>query len=259
MSIRRSFTAAVVSALALASTPALAWEPDYALSPEEYLPEGTVIYQGEWNGGWQTPNQYEGQWTGQYRQAAPQGLPPQPASVQRGYSEDERDAWLKECRKRYSDDGLGGALIGGVLGGFAGNRIAGKGNRTVGTIAGAAVGAVAGAAIDKAEDAPRVRDECESYLLRYEAGYGAGYPQAATYAQPGPPPYGQPSYGYAPVMWVPTIVGWKCKTKKQPVVEEVAPRPARRVIPKPDKRLKMTPVKGDKRLPMSQKTTKTTK
>lgn len=56
---------------------------------------------------------------------------------------------------RRRDDGRGGALIGGAIGGIVGNRVAGHGDRTVGTIAGAAVGAVAGVAIDKAEDAGR--------------------------------------------------------------------------------------------------------
>jgi len=53
-------------------------------------------------------------------------------------------------RRRH--DGLGGALIGGAAGGVLGNRIAGHGHRTVGTVAGAAIGAAAGAAIDRAGD-----------------------------------------------------------------------------------------------------------
>lgn len=53
------------------------------------------------------------------------------------------------------DTGVGGAAIGAVVGGVAGNRIAGRGNRTAGTLIGAGVGAVAGMAIDKAEDGPR--------------------------------------------------------------------------------------------------------
>ncbi|MDO7835051.1 RcnB family protein [Sphingobium sp. HBC34] len=52
------------------------------------------------------------------------------------------------------DNGVGGAAIGAVVGGIAGNRIAGRGNRTAGTLIGAGVGAVAGMAIDKAEDRP---------------------------------------------------------------------------------------------------------
>ena len=65
----------------------------------------------------------------------------------------------------YHDDygrrrvGLGGALIGGGIGGLIGNRIAGRGDRLLGTAAGAAVGAIAGSAIDRAGDRhPRYDD-----------------------------------------------------------------------------------------------------
>lgn len=110
-------------------------------------------------------------------------------------------AWLADCRRRLSsrDRGLGGAAIGAVVGGVAGNRIAGRGNRTIGTVAGAGVGAVAGSAIDRAEDRSRNADECEAYLADYQGYYSqsqapAPYPQA-----PGYPAYGYPAYpGYAP-------------------------------------------------------------
>ena len=81
---------------------------------------------------------------------------------------------------RRRDDGLGGALIGGVAGGLLGNRVAGRGDRLLGTAAGAAVGALAGAVIDRAEDgrtiarppsdyAPAVGNaECDAVL---PAGY----------------------------------------------------------------------------------------
>ena len=59
---------------------------------------------------------------------------------------------------RRREDGLGGALIGGIAGGLIGNRIAGHGDRLLGTAAGAAVGALAGAAIDRAEDGHRYDD-----------------------------------------------------------------------------------------------------
>lgn len=162
------------------------------------------------------------------------GLPPQPGSQRFAYGEAERSEWLRECRMRYgvdADGGLGGALIGGAIGGFAGNRIAGKGNRAIGTVAGAAVGAIAGAAIDKADSAGRTADVCEDYLARYEAAQGA---------------YGH-GYAYGQnVMWVPMIVGWNCKPKKQIIEEEwVEERPATRVIPKP-KPTKYAPVKPAK-------------
>ncbi|WP_088190096.1 RcnB family protein [Sphingobium sp. Z007] len=70
-----------------------------------------------------------------------------------GYGPDgDDDRYYDEPRR---DNGVGGAAIGAVVGGVAGNRIAGRGNRTAGTLIGAGVGAVAGLAIDKAEDGPR--------------------------------------------------------------------------------------------------------
>lgn len=68
------------------------------------------------------------------------------------------------------DDGLGGAAVGAVIGGVAGNRIAGHGNRTEGTLIGAGAGAIAGMAIDKAEDAPPRHRPGASY--DYGRGYG---------------------------------------------------------------------------------------
>lgn len=70
-----------------------------------------------------------------------------------------RAEYMERCRR---DNGLGGALIGGAVGAVAGNRIAGRGNRTAGTLIGGAVGAVAGAAIDVSED-----DRCEGYEREY--------------------------------------------------------------------------------------------
>ena len=84
--------------------------------------------------------------------SGPAHLPQQPARFELSYSADQRAAWLAECRARYADNGLGGAVIGGLAGGIIGHEIAGSGNRTVGTIIGAGAGAVAGAAIDRAED-----------------------------------------------------------------------------------------------------------
>lgn len=73
-----------------------------------------------------------------------------------------------------ADNGVGGAAIGAVVGGVAGNRIAGRGNRTAGTLIGAGVGAVAGMAIDKAEDTPRRGNAPPPHRAgaRYDDGYG---------------------------------------------------------------------------------------
>ncbi len=53
--------------------------------------------------------------------------------------------------QRCYDKGNGGLAIGGVAGGLAGNAIAGRGDRTIGTILGAGVGALAGRAIDRSD------------------------------------------------------------------------------------------------------------
>jgi len=184
-------------------------------------------------------------------------LPPLPdeapvAASIAGYSAEERENWLAQCRDRMrgNDNGVGGAVIGGVIGGIAGNRIAGSGNRTIGTVVGAGVGAVAGAAIDHAEDHGRVRDFCEDYLDRYEASFadaGAAYAHGAGYVHPSP--YTAPGNPYhaGRVMWVPVKIqgcGCDCKPKERLVeewVDEPAPRPARRVIPA--KRTKIQPTK----------------
>ena len=92
------------------------------------------------------------------------------------------------------DTGLGGAAIGAVAGGVAGNVIAGRGNRLGGTLIGAGVGAAAGYAIDKTED--RGRPAPPPPPPR-GSGYGADYaPPPPAYADDyAPPPYGA---DYAP-------------------------------------------------------------
>lgn len=190
----------------------------------------------------------------------PAALPPLPDAAYAapapiaGYSAEERGAWLAECRERMrgEDDGVGGAVIGGLIGGVAGNRIAGSGDRLVGTVVGAGVGAVAGAAIDRAEDSGRTADFCEDYLYRYENSYaGAGSPNGATQGEPFDPnvaparPY---PYYAGRVMWVPVRIGCrpKCDCKQERIVEEwiEEPAPARRVIR--DKRIKLQPAKRSK-------------
>ncbi|MFN3818809.1 RcnB family protein [Blastomonas sp.] len=119
---------------------------------------------------------------------------PPPPAVSAPYDRDYDAAFLDACRR---DSGLGGAAIGGAVGGLAGNRIAGRGNRTGGTLIGAGVGAVAGMVIDKAED----RERCKQLLAREtQGGYGTSYapppsPYAPSYAQPSP--YAPPAPGYA--------------------------------------------------------------
>jgi hypothetical protein len=72
----------------------------------------------------------------------------------RRYQNNRRYAGRKNYRnQRCYDKGNGGLAIGGIAGGLAGNAIAGRGDRTLGTIIGAGVGALAGRAIDKSDGA----------------------------------------------------------------------------------------------------------
>lgn len=159
----------------------------------------------------------------------PQGHYPQP---------DPRWSEMNErCAKVYGDRGVGGTLLGGVIGGLAGNRIAGSGNRVLGTVAGAAVGAVAGNVIDKAED-KGLRRECDDYFASIPPqGYpGAAYPGAYPGFYPGYAPYG---YVMVPVMLPPQ----KPCVEKTVVTETWVDTKRARVIPSRPKIIKDKRVK----------------
>jgi Ni/Co efflux regulator RcnB len=113
-----------------------------------------------------------------YNQSAPQDAYNTPV----GYEKYER------CLR---GRGIKGGLLGTVIGGIAGNRIAGRGNRVPGSILGAAGGAIAGATIDKATS------KCEKYLPReqYDPRMTGGYPQQA-YPQQAPYPQAYPQAAY---------------------------------------------------------------
>ncbi len=161
-----------------------------------YADDDAQVYQGQWNGTYVDENgqAYRGQWTGTYEGSGyyepigPRGqgrhvgadyddsryddrrydnprqgdVRRRTRSIERDYSRYGADAY-ERCRR---DNGVGGAIIGGALGGLAGNRIAGRGSRTEGTLIGAGVGAIAGAVIDQAED----RDLCARYASRGAVG-----------------------------------------------------------------------------------------
>jgi uncharacterized protein YcfJ len=136
-------------------------------------------WQGEWSGSWEDAEgrRYNGTYEGAYDagRGARYDAPPPEADRRddRRYRREER----REIRRDYSDadlarlcrrdDGVGGAAIGAVVGGVAGNRIAGRGNRTEGTLLGAAGGAIAGAIIDRAEDG-----RCQDYWQRTDSRDG---------------------------------------------------------------------------------------
>lgn len=187
-----------------------------------------------------------------YPDYAGQGQAGQGQSVQgqAGPDPQARASWLAECRRRIArrDSGIGGAVIGGVIGGVAGNRIAGRHHRTTGTIVGAAAGAVAGAVIDRAEDAGRVRDECESYLDQYYAAYSrpAGYGYGYGYV---PATYAPGCACQQPMMMSPAAQGGEnCTETVEYEYVDVPVRSRIRYIPRravPDKRIRIVP---DKRI-----------
>lgn len=184
-----------------------------------------------------------------------QGYGQQQAYGQQGYAqgydnaafERAREGWLMECRRKHGNGNMvGGAVVGGLLGGLLGHEVAGRGDRTLGTVAGAAVGAVAGGAIGHGADKRSRRDWCEAYLdshMTYATTWG-----------PAPQGYAGPTYTYAmqpmtmmvPVMMVqaPMAAQTQKKVCKETVVTEewVTVRSARRHV------YRAAPVVHDKRV-----------
>jgi hypothetical protein len=165
-------------------------------------------YQGEWTKGRYVDSEgrvYEGQWNGTVTRngegpvpypaqaGAPYPYPPQagapypalPAySPRGGYDRYER------CLK---SQGVAGGAIGAIIGGIAGNRIAGRGNRTEGSLIGAGLGALAGLGIEKS------MKRCEKYLPE-DGGSAHGYPGHGGYPTHGGYPQGYYYYYPQPVM-----------------------------------------------------------
>ena len=145
----------------------------------------------------------------------PDMSPPPPPPVA-AFDRDYDPAFLEACRR---DSGLGGAAIGAAAGGLAGNRIAGRGNRTGGTLIGAGVGALAGMVIDKAED----RERCKRLLAQQGPipGQPGGYP---------PPPPGYYYYYPPPIVTTVTITPGSCNCQETVVVTEDTPVHHRPVV-----------------------------
>lgn len=187
-------------------------------------------YEGDWNGAYREDGSYQGEWQGTYRDAdgrvyqgeysgtfigdgnmAPHwgsrpdqnsgcdidpGFDPRGCSAADrpypGYPEvDDRRAeelaYLEHCKK---SSGIGGAIVGGAVGAFAGNRIAGKGDRLAGSLIGGGLGAVAGAAIEQGTD--RCRHLLKKY--GYEGQHAGRYPAPPPQHYRPAPPQGYPTY-----------------------------------------------------------------
>jgi hypothetical protein len=69
----------------------------------------------------------------------------------RGYDRSYRGYDRSYRARQKCNDGDGGTIVGAIAGGLLGNTVAGRGDRTIGTILGAGVGALAGRAIDRSD------------------------------------------------------------------------------------------------------------
>lgn len=169
-------------------------------------PDGSSYsYDGEWDGEYVDPQGrvFEGDWSGRVTRrdgVSGPGYPvPEPRHhaeapyAEPGHDYDDRDDDYYDVPRGYENyerclrsNGLKGAAIGALLGGFAGNRIAGRGDWLGGTLVGAGVGGLLGVAVEKASDKCRhFRPGHDRPPLAYHHGYSHGwqggyyYPQSA--------------------------------------------------------------------------------
>ncbi|WP_373475249.1 glycine zipper 2TM domain-containing protein [Sphingorhabdus sp.] len=170
-------------------------------------PDGSSYkYDGEWEGKYVDPQRrvFEGDWSGKViRQegvSAP-GFPMPPVqndapeydeTYDEAYDEEQYDVpyGYENYERCLKSNGLKGAAIGALLGGFLGNRIAGRGNRTGGTLAGAGIGGLLGVAAEKAND------KCKNERPRRPRGPGYYPPQYQNWS------HGYYYYPQAPVVTV---------------------------------------------------------
>jgi hypothetical protein len=236
-------------ALAALASPALAQDIDGGAPPER----------GEWRDG-PPPMPMPGPGMRFERRAMPPMTGPQ-----RGYSPDERGAWIEQCRANFRgpdprDGSRGrrrgaaiGAGVGAIGGGIAGNQLAGRGDHRVGTAIGAVGGAVAGAVVGGAIGAASDRDRggvgeyCEQYLSRYEGGrsgmpmgpmgpgmdHGVMPPMGPGMSYGWQPGYVTPGYMVPPLVWVrvPIVHERRDCGCEEVIEEEVITRSAPRARP----------------------------
>lgn len=209
-------------------------------------PDGSSYsYDGNWQGAYVDPQGrvFEGEWEGRVtrqdgvagpgypapRQPAPAPAPQRPTAGAPydggyGYTSSNDDAREREdsytvprgfenYERCLKSSGVKGAAIGALLGGVSGNRIAGRGNRTGGTLLGAGIGGLLGVAVEKANDKCRqhdprnVRPPVYAYTPQQQ-GYYYAQPQQLYYYAPAQPAYGaatQGGYYYYPQQFAPAV------------------------------------------------------
>ena len=130
--LRRS----LLTALAFGLAAPVAAQPGPPPPPPGMPPMGTVDAGGNYYGGPQGAPMPDSrpEWHGDH--------PGMPAPPMGGYDhaayDQARGGWLAECRRNHGNGNMvGGAVAGGLIGGVIGNRVAGRGNRVVGTVVGA--------------------------------------------------------------------------------------------------------------------------
>ena len=226
-----------------------------------YVDQEGRVYKGRWDGTYTDEDgrvyrgSYKGTMTGdaRYRSEAVRdddndqtgsGHAPPRREIAPTHSYHRSIDGYEQCRK---DNGLGGAVIGGVTGGVAGAAIAGRGNRTGGALIGAGVGAVAGAAIDRAED------KCEAYRpsayrARHHEVYSRDEDPRGRYNHDAPSGYGwqghtayvYPGYYYAAPQTTTIVIqpGISTTTTTSYVVEEPVYTKvrARKIVKRPVRR-----------------------
>jgi uncharacterized protein YcfJ len=120
---------------------------------------------------------------------------PAPASAQ-GYYDYSRDA----CRHEKSNNTTAGAVIGGLGGAIIGNSVAGRGDRTAGTVVGGALGAAVGAGVGSSttdcNDDRRGYDYRRYDYDRDRYDTNRGYYDRDGEWRANPYPYGRDAYDY---------------------------------------------------------------
>ncbi len=181
--------------------------------PQGQFPQGQVV-QGQFPQG-QFPQGQVVQ--GQFPQGQfPQGQVVQGQFPQGQFGESENGEYAQCLRKR----GITGTVLGALLGGVAGNRIAGRNARTAGTLIGGGLGAITGRTIEKAAR------KCDK--KRVNRGFATQYyqPQVQYY-------WVSPGYYYPPTTTTVTVHQQAVQQEEVVEYETVG-----KTLAKPVKRLK---------------------
>jgi Nickel/cobalt transporter regulator len=210
-----------------------------------YVDSDGRVFEGEWNG---TVTRYGDGDTGAYPRGPQRsvGAPYYPQS-QPSYAPEQRG--YAQCLQ---SNGLTGAAIGAVLGGVAGNRIAGRGDRLGGSLLGAGLGGLAGVAVEKAtkkcrnyaprggDYQPQVRYPQQSYPPVYQNNYPQSYPQGYPTQQGGYYYYPQAAPTTTTVTIVPGTVSTTTSTTEEVVYQTyytTVKRPVHKWKPRPQARV----------------------